>query len=205
MKGKDIRQAINHIDAIEKLSVCDYEDDINDLVCYRDDKRGFGFKEIETMPDYKDERVIRYIANHLLALSEIFTEYTEKIDGIVEKIRKENQISEDTAGDIEDLTDEITRRIDDIDVPESEKGKGADKAETGKIEITYEVYTCDRLARTIKDVAEELGYVCDNEQLKEVYSSIVENILDRYLDLEYLDTDTISDLVIDYFTKEADA
>ena len=78
----------------------------------------------------------------------------------------------------------------------------ADKGEPGGIKITYEVFAGDRLARTIKDVAEELGYAYDDEQLKDVYTRIVEDILERYLNLEYIDTDAISDLVIDCFTRE---
>ena len=208
MKGRDIRRAIEHIGAIKKLLISDYEDDISDLACYLDDEKGFGFKEIETLPDYKDGRVIRYIANHLLVLSDIFPEYTEKTYGIARKINKEDMISDDTAGDIEDLTDEITRWINDIDVPIPDRAKketDADKGESGRIKITYEVFDGDRLARTIKDVAEELGYAYDDEQLKDVYTRIVEDILERYLNLEYIDTDTISDLVIDCFTREEGA
>ena len=205
MKGRDMIRAIEHIGAIEKLLVCDYEDDISDLACYLDDERGFGFKEIESMPKHADGRVIRYIANHLLALSNIFPEYAERTSGIAREIGGENMIMEDTAGDIEDLTDEITRRIDDIDVPipdGAKKETDADKSEPGRIKIAYEVFTGDRLARAIKDVAEELGYAYDDEQLKDVYTWIAGDILERYLNLEYIDTDMISDLVIDCFTKE---
>ncbi len=205
MKGRDIRRAIEHIGAIKKLLISDYEDDISDLACYLDDERGFGFKEIESMPEHADGRIIRYIANHLLALSDIFPEYAERTSGIAREIGRENMIMEDTAGDIEDLTGGITCRINDIDVPipdEAKKETDADKGEPGGIKITYEVFAGDRLARTIKDVAEELGYAYDDEQLKDVYIRIVEDILERYLSLEYIDTDTISDLVIDCFTRE---
>ena len=206
MKGRDIQLAVKHTEAINRLLVCDYEDNISYFAYFRVDK-GFSFEDIAACRT-KDEQIIRYIANHLIALSEIFTEYKEKIDGIAGKINKEYMISDDTAGDIEDLTDEITRWINDIDVPIPDRAKketDADKGESGRIKITYEVFAGDRLARTIKDIAEELGYAYDDDQLKDVYTRIVEDILERYLNLEYIDTDTISDLVIDCFTREEGA
>ena len=115
MKGKDIRMAINHTEAIIRLLDYDYDDNIYDL-SYFDNGKGFSYEDTKNCRTH-DERIIMLIINHLIALSEILAEYKEKIDGMIEKIRTGNQVIDDIAGVIEDLTDEITCRIDDIDIP----------------------------------------------------------------------------------------
>ena len=69
-------------------------------------------------------------------------------------------------------------------------------------EIKITLSTDDEIVDIIKHTAKELGYVYTNKQLRNLYRQIVDDILGRYLNTEYIDNETISDLIIDSFTKE---
>ena len=202
MKGKEIRLVILAIQNIKGILYHDIiEDDLEDYACLH----GPGImpsinkdNPFANIFKYKDAVAKAYIINHLDTIRAELKENKDKAGDVSELIDKMLNTEEldDNVEDIQILIDSIEDWIDGLNIPP------AFTSVAGKIKISYEIPANDRLVRTIKDVAEETGYLYSEEQLSDAVSAIAENILDRYFDTEYLDTDIILDIITDYFVKQ---
>ena len=199
MKGKEIRLAILAIQKIKGILYHDIiEDDLNDYACLHGPgilpsiKEGNPFNNIYK---YKNDVAKAYIINHLDTIRAEFKEFKDKTKDISELIQKmlASEELDEHIDNIEALIENLEDWIDKADIKTFSEEK---------IKISYEIPVNDRLVRTIKDVAEETGYLYSEEQLSDVVSAIAENILERYLDMEYLDTDIIQDTIQNYFVKQ---
>ena len=199
MNGKSLKEIVIAIQNIKGILYHDIiDDDLNDYACLH----GPGIMpSIESdnpftnIYKYKKDIAKAYIINHLDTIRAEFKEFKDKtkyISELIEKMLASEELDENF-DNIEALIENLEVWIDKIDIQAS----GA-----GKIKISYEIPVNDRLVRTIKDVAEETGYLYSGEQLSDAVSAIAENILERYLDTEYLDTDIIQDTIQDYFAKQ---
>ena len=198
MNGKSLKEIIIAIQKIKGILYHDIiDDDLNDYACLH----GPGIMpSIENdnpfinIYKYKNDIAKAYIINHLDTIRAEFKEFKDKtkyISELIEKMLASEELDENF-DNIEALIENLEVWIDKIDIQVS----GA-----GKIKISYEIPENDRLIRTIKDVADEMDYLYSKEQLSNAVSAIVENILERYLDTEYLDTDIIQDTIQDHFQK----
>ena len=201
MNGKDLRFSIEHIQNAKALLYADiYEDDLDNFSCYegRGEVPDFdGDNPYFNLFDYKEKLSKAYIINNLDAILSYIKGYSEEIETCINNeidalLKSGTNAYPDI---IETLIDKLEKWINGMNIQ-------APAINTEKIKISYEIPANDRLIRTIKDVAEETGYLYSGEQLSDAVSSIAENILDRYLDTEYLDTDIIQDIIQDYFVKQ---
>ncbi len=202
MNGRNLRLAILAIQNIKGILYHDIiEDDLEDYACLhgpgimpsieKDNMFANIFK-------YKDAVAKAYIINHLDTIRAELKENEDKVGDVSELIDKMLNAEEldDNFDNIESLIERLEDWIDGLNMPP------AFTSGAGKIKISYEIPANDRLVRTIKDVAEETGYLYSEEQLSDAVSAIAENILDRYFDTEYLDADIILDVIADYFVKQ---
>jgi hypothetical protein len=198
MNGKSLKEIIIAIKNIKGILYHDIiDDDLNDYACLH----GPGImpsiendNPFTNICQYKNDIAKAYIINHLDTIRAEFKEFKDKTKYISELIEKmlDSEELDDNIDSIEALIENLEDWIDKIDIQVSGEG----------IKISYEIPANDRLIRTIKDVAEETGYLYSKEQLSDAVSAIAENILERYLDTEYLDTDIIQDTIQDYFVKQ---
>ena len=202
MKGKEIRLAILAIQNIKGILYHDIiEDDLEDYACLH----GPGImpsiekdNPFANIFKYKDAVAKAYIINHLDTIRAELKENKDNAGDVSELIDKMLNAEEldDNFDNIEALIERLEDWIDGLNMPP------AFTSGAGKIKISYEMPANDKLIRTIKDVAEETGYLFSEKQLSDAVSAIAENILDRYFDTEYLDTDIILDIITDYFVKQ---
>ena len=202
MNGKNIREAVRAMQNIKNILYHDIiEDNLDDYACLHGPGIMPEFKGDDpffNIYDYKSNLAKAYIINNWDTVKVEFKEFGDKAKDIGELIEKMlvSKELDDNVESIEVLIDSIEDWIDGINIP-ALFISGAEK-----IKISYEMPANDKLIRTIKDVAEETGYLFSEEQLSDAVSAIAENILDRYFDTEYLDTDIILDIITDYFVKQ---
>ena len=202
MNGKNIREAVSAIQNIKSMLYGDIiEDDLDNYACLHGPGIMPEFKGDDpffNIYDYKSNLAKAYIVNNLDTVRAELKENKDKVKDISELIDKmlASKELDDNIKSIETLIDSIEDWIDGINIPPLFISCA------GKIKISYEMPANDKLIRTIKDVAEETGYLFSEEQLSDAVSAIAENILDRYFDTEYLDTDIILDIITDYFVKQ---
>ena len=202
MNGRNIRKAVMAMQNIKNIIYHDIiENNLDDYACLHGPGIMPEFKGDDpffNIYDYKTNLAKAYIVNNLDTVRAELKENKDKvkdISGLIDKMLASKEL-DDNIKSIETLIDSIEDWIDGINIPPLFIS-GA-----GKIKISYEIPADDRLIRTVKDVAEETGYLYSGEQLNDAVSAIAENILERYLDTEYLDTDIIQDTIQDYFAKQ---
>jgi hypothetical protein len=198
MNGKKLKEIIIAMQKIKGILYHDIiEDDLNDYACLHGPGILPSIKDdpFANIYKYKNDVAKAYIVNHLDTIRAEFKEFKDKTKDISELINKmlNSEELDDHIDSIEGLIENLEDWIDKSDMQAFSEGK---------IKISYEIQANGRLVRTIKDVAEETGYLYSGEQLSDAVSAIAENILDRYLDTEYLDTDIIQDIIQDYFVKQ---